>query len=204
MKTEQLKDLGLEKEQIAEVMKLNGLAIEKIKQELEKSKKELETTKGTLESYEQSIAELEKKAAGKEELTKAVEEYKSQIETIQEEKSAEVTKIRKTAEIKTNILENYSVHNVDDVMNKIDLDKVEVTDAGLHGLKEQMESVKENYPYQFKEERPAGTGGSLGNAPKGTIKPDISKEEFNQMGYKERIELKHTKPEIYESLSKEI
>lgn len=72
-------------------------------------------------------------------------------------------------------------------------------DNTIEGLKEQLETVKKDYGFLF--ESPAKTQ-ITGVAPVEGAKNNkaLSKEEFNKMGYSDRLKLKESQPELYQSM----
>lgn len=158
MTKEQLVSLGLTEEQIAEVFKLNGIAVEnarsqseEVKQELETLKVENESLKEQLETANTQIGEFKDKDLNLTQLREKVDQYEKTVESLQEKHKQELTQLTKTQKVTVEAL-NYNPHSVDDILTFVDLDKVEITDNGVFGLKEQIETIKESKPYLFKEE----------------------------------------------------
>ena len=67
-------------------------------------------------------------------------------------------------------------------MPHIDSEVLKIEDGEIVGLKEQIEKLKEEKAYLFKEEAPTGTGGSKGNPPRGGNEPKVEslKDALNQ------------------------
>lgn len=206
MKREFLKNLGLEDEAIDKIMAENGKDIEKAKGDLEakeaelKAKEtELETLQGQLEKANEQIEEF--KDMDIEDIKKKADEYKEKYETAKAEAEKELEKIRFDYEI-DKALSGAKAKNTKAVKALLDLENLKLTDEKILGLDEQLEKIKEDNEFLFeveeKEKAPniVRPGGS--NEPKG-----ITKEQFNKMGYLERVKLKQKDESLYEKLSKE-
>ena len=70
-----------------------------------------------------------------------------------------------------------------------------------------MESLKTQCPNQFETASGDGDDGYKrmddGKLPNGdNLKDSVTKEEFAKMGYKSRVELRESNPDLYEKLTK--
>lgn len=199
MKREFLKELGLTDEQIDKIMAENGKDIEKYKALAETKEAELKQVKQQLE---EANAQIEKfKDMDIESIKAAAEDYKQKYEKAKEEAQKEIEQIKFNYAIEKALTEA-KARNVKAVKALLDLDNLKLTDDKILGLDEQLEKIKEENDFLFEVEkkekvptivRPGGSNELEG----------ITKEQFNKMGYLERVKLKQKNKSLYEKLSKE-
>ena len=200
----ELEALGLTKEQIDSVMGINGNDIEKVKTKLTEAEKEADTLKEQIKDRDKQLNDLKN---SKEDL----EGLKSQIETLQKDNKAKDEQYK--AEIR-NLKVNSAVdaaltgakaknHTAVKALLK-DLDKAELLEDGtVKGLKEQIEALTkaDDSKFLFDIETAPQTpkGATPASSPKASA-TGITKEQFNKMGYRERLDLFNNDPTTYNSL----
>jgi len=158
---------------------------------------------------EETIAERDKQL---EELRKSAgdnEDLRKQIETLQNENAT--TKQNHEAEIKKMKIDNALVNAIREAGGKNptaisalikDLDKAELLEDGtIKGLSEQLKTLKEKEAYLFEAEGGSFKGIKPGEGGKGG-QGGITKEQFNKMSYKARVELYNSDPDTYRALAK--
>lgn len=196
MKRKELEEMGLTPEQVNKVMEQNGRDVEAAKGELATITKERDDLKKDVETRDKQIDDLQKSAKGNEELQK-------QIEDLQKENRA--TKVNAAIE---KALTGAKAKNLTAVKALLkDLDKAELADDGtIKGLEDQIKGLKsaDDTKFLFEEEakqkKPTIKGASP--ADPGDDKPKgITKEQFNRMGYKDRLKLFNEDRETYDLLS---
>ena len=150
MKTEQLKALGLNETQIAEVFKLNGEAIENVKRQfstLEEDNINLKNKVGDLE--------LKLKEAVKPETYQSLLDSKKQLEdelsNIKEMHSKELESI-KFNNLLDNTLKDSGAKSLKAVKALINMDEIEYKDGKLEGIDNVLENLQEEYDYLFHTE----------------------------------------------------
>ncbi len=140
------------------------------------------------------LGELQKELKDNEGASETIGELKKQIE----DKEKELAGIRKANAIKLEVLKA-GPNDVADILPHLKDDAITVSDDGtITGLSEQLEALKENKPYLFKEEEPAGTGGSLGGGSRGKKdlpEDSVAKKLIEQQ--KQRAEEAKTAEDIY-------
>lgn len=154
MTTEELRELGLSEEQIPQVMKLNGQAIENVKSELTELKQQNETLVSEKENLTQQMEAVTGKLDSLKKLEgadKTISELNTKIEELKNQHTAEKQMLDKKQRATLRILEE-NPHEVSDILNLINLEEVELTDNGLFGLDSKIAEIKENKPYLFKSE----------------------------------------------------
>lgn len=152
MNKEQLTELGLDDEQMQAVFKLNGLAIENVKNNYTSE----------IESYKEKEVELnELKARLSDEpdidsLKTKLSEYEEQVTKLNESLTkAEEDSINKVNEVKYNFLIENALNerrarDPKLVMGLIDKDSIKLEDDKLTGLDEQLKEVTKTHDYLFK------------------------------------------------------
>lgn len=196
MKRKELEEMGLTPEQVNKVMEQNGRDVEAAKGELATITKERDDLKKDVETRDKQIEDLQKSAKGNEAL-------QAQIKQLQDENKQ--TKISAAVE---KALTGAKAKNLTAVKALLkDLDKAELADDGtIKGLEDQIKGLKsaDDTKFLFEEEakqkKPTIKGASP--ADPGDDKPKgITKEQFNRMGYKDRLKLFNEDRETYDLLS---
>lgn len=196
MKREFLEGLGLSKEVIDQVMDENGKDINKTKSDYEDIKTQLETANNTIKERDTQIEGL-KKVDG--------EALQAEITKLQNENKDAASKYENDLkELKLNnaikLAINDKVFNEDMAAGLFDKSKLVLGDDGkVIGIDEQLENIKKDNAFLFK----TGKVETPYNPTNGTNPTEVTKEQFNKMGYKERVELYNTNKELYTQLNKE-
>lgn len=95
-------------------------------------------------------------------------------------------------------LEGCKVRDEKIVKMLIDKQTLEVgEDGGICGLDEQIKAIKKEKPYLFACDTLEGRAPFAG----GADAPKVTREQFSQMGYRERIRLYEEQPELYKNLN---
>lgn len=203
MKRSELEGLGLEKEVIDKIMDINGKDIESAKASTENLKKENENLSSQLKERDKQIDSLRKSAGDNESLTKQIEELQNANKESAKKYDEEIKQLKLDAAIDS-ALTGAKARNVTAV--KALLTDLKLNDDGtVTGLEEQVKALKSSKDTSFLFE-PEQKGTQL----KG-VKPDdsntntgtqgVTKEQFNKMGYMDRISLRAKDPDLYNELS---
>ncbi len=208
MKRDLLKKLGLNDEDIDKIMAENGKDIEAVKGDIEKTKedlaaekkraestiKQLETANKTIESYKSMDIETIKQDA---------EEYKQKFEKAQKQAKEDIEALKFDYSVES-ALNKAGAKNSKAARALLDIETLQKSKNVDSDVKDAIDELKESDGYLFeKEPNPQGTGGSLGNTEKngdGDTEP-VTKEQFGQMGYIERLKLKQDDAELYKKLN---
>ena len=124
--------------------------------------------KEQIEGLNEELGKLKDKAKDNDDVTAKIEELKKEIKN----KEQEMEKIRRTNAIKFEVLKA-NPKDVKDILPHIDEEIVKIEDGKVTGLEEQLEKLKEEKSYLFKDDEPTGTGGSKGNPPRGGNEPKV-------------------------------
>lgn len=154
------------------------------------------------------LAELQKATKGQDAVQAKITEYEATIAQQQEE----LQQAKTEAALKVGLLsEGAKATDIDYLIFKLNHDsdwKPELGEDGqIKGFKDKMESLKTQCPNQFETASGDGDDGYRrmddGKLPGGDDPKDsVTKEEFAKMGYKSRVELRESNPDLYEKLTK--
>ncbi|GAC41897.1 phage scaffolding protein [Paenibacillus popilliae] len=144
--------------------------------------------KVSAETALKSAAEALKTVGGSGDPAKIADDVKaaqSKIDELGKAHKAELLKIQRTSAIKTALAGK--VHDADDIIKLLDMDKIEVDDSGSlkTNIDDLVKSVKETKPYLFISEKPETTLDVTGAKPAvpGTTQP--TQKDPSQMTYTE-------------------
>jgi hypothetical protein len=206
MKREDFVKLGID-EELAK--KCEAASMEELKAFIPKSRfDEVNTAKNTAEAL---VKERDAQLETLKNSTGDVETLKKQIETLQTDNKAKddahAAEIRqlKLDNAVNSALSGAKAKNALAVKALLkDLDKAEIGEDGtVKGLAEQIEALQKSDAYLFeaKESKPKMKGVAVGQSSDNDT--GITKEQFNKMSYKDRMNLFNTNKELYDSLTKE-
>lgn len=152
MKREELKELGLNDDQVSAVMANYGKSVNEYKEQVNNLTSERDSLKGQVSDRDSQLESL-KKSAGKDN-----DDLKEQIKKLQDDNktSAEQYQQQMAAQAKSfkieGALRDAKAKNVKAVLSLIDTDKVEVNkDGNLSGLTDQIDAVKKSDSYLFED-----------------------------------------------------
>ena len=142
-----------------------------------------------------------------------VEALKKQIEDLQKDNkakddahAAEILQMKKDTAVDT-ALTNAKVKNAVAVKALLkDLDKAELSEDGtVKGLAEQIEALQKSDAYLFeaKESKKAQVKGATPGEPSDPDTKGLTKEQFNKMSYKDKVNLFNENKDLYDSFTKE-
>ena len=154
------------------------------------------------------IEELQKATKGQDAVQAKITEYEATIARQQEE----LQQAKTEAALKGGLLsDGAKATDIDYLIFKLNHDsdwKPELGEDGqIKGFKDKMESLKTQCPNQFETASGDGDDGYKrmddGKLPGGDDPKDsVTKEDFAKMGYKSRVELRESNPDLYEKLTK--
>lgn len=146
MKREDLKALGLTDEQIEKVMGFHGTTVNDINGRLAAATTAASDQKAQLDKLTADLAAAQKATGDADAIKKQLAEVQAALANTQK-----AQKVR-------DALAEYKPHDAETILRLIDLDKVSFGDAGIAGLKEQMEPLKASKKFLFAD-TPDGAGG---------------------------------------------
>lgn len=149
---QKLMELGLEEEMAEKVAKeakaaLDGNYVPKATFDAERDK--VKNLNEQVSERDAQITQLGQFEGTANELSSKVAELEAQNAAAKAEHQAEMARLEKRTAITVQLLD--TVHDMDDVLNNLDLEKLTVKDSGIEGLEEQITSLKTRKPHYFKE-----------------------------------------------------
>lgn len=163
-------------------------------------KKEL---KSQLDERDQQLTALQKQAKGNEELQNAIEQLQEENKKVSEEYQQKLEKQAFEFAIES-ALRDAKAKNIKAVKANLNVDGLKLSDGKVIGLDEQLTALKESDSYLFEAENDSSTGlaGRQPHVnPSAPLKGNITKEQFEKMGYSERENLYRENPELYQQLT---
>ena len=182
MTLEALMKKGLTEEQAKLVLQLHKEAIDGNyvpKATFDAEREKVKTANETIADRDKQIKELGAFKGTAEELQKKVDDLTADNETAKKEYE-EKLKTMETDNAIRSVIAN-QVHNVDDIMPRIDKTKLTITDGKVTaGLVEQVDAIKKSHPHYFKEVKTDDNNN--GGFPNGWHPFGKSPEEGNNSG----------------------
>lgn len=197
-----LKSQGLTEEQIQKVlgeMKQNKIFTAG-EENLDIRYSKLKTDHDTLTTQHSEatklIEELKKGSKGNEELQTKVKDYETKVATLQAE--LEQTKIESAVKV---ALLSAKAKDVDYLTFKLkEKGELKLDDNGnIKGIDDMLAGLKTQFPTQFETDTQKKIDEN--KLPENNDDKKLTKEDFNKMGYQERLKLYNDDPDVYKELS---
>lgn len=163
--------------------------IEEVK-ELNKQLKERDT----------QLEDLKTKATGNEELQKTIQQLQDQNKQLQKDYDKKIAQQAFDFSLEK-ALADVKAKNPKAVKALLNTETIKLDGDKLLGLEEQLKALQESDSYLFGDGEPAGLKGRKPNDNNEPPITGVTKEQFQQMGYKERVNLFNTNPDLYKQLS---
>ncbi|HCD7931632.1 TPA: phage scaffolding protein [Enterococcus faecium] len=151
MKREQLKELGLSDEQIGSVMALHGAIVNELSSNVAAAEQQVNQYKEQLDANQTELDSLKKAAEGNEELTTQLSDLQEKYDQAKADSESKIAEIKKTSAIEL-ALTQAGARNIKAAKALLDSEKLELTDEGIKGLDEQLNTLKESDGYLFEGE----------------------------------------------------
>lgn len=144
-----------------------------------------------------TITELKKNNKDNEALQQTIQDHEATIENLKKESAQKDFNYALDSALKDNKCKNAKA-----LKALLDLDNIKFNEGKLEGLEGQLNALKESDGYLFDTSNPApGNTGGTGNHPRvGGGAGAVTKEQFNKMTYKERVDLFNSNKELYNQL----
>ena len=199
MKRDFLKELGLEKEAIDAIMKVNGEDIENAKSEADELKTEIKGLKEQLKDRDSQMEELKKSVGENENLKKQIEEMQTTNKTTEDAHKAEIHQMKVDMAVERALKDAKNITAVKALLTG--MDKAEFAEDGtIKGLEEQIKILKKNDAYLFNDGKPHMKGANIGEGNGDDGGQGMTIEKFRKMSPKERHDYSLTNPEEYKKM----
>ena len=151
MKRDQLKDLGLNEDQIKAVMDINGEDINKAKTGNDEISKENESLKAQLSERDKDLKKFQAQIKDNEEASTQLQELREKYKQDTKNLTDQIAQVKLTGAVDRALSAN-KVRNTKTMKGLIDMDKVKLDDQGnLTGLDDQIAAIKKTDGYLFDE-----------------------------------------------------
>lgn len=194
MTREELKNLGLNDEQIEKVVEDYGKNYVP-KSQFNQKNEELKQAKESLTTMQSDIEALKKDNADNAELSKQIDELNAAQLKREAEYTAQIQKMELDGIVERTLLSS-KVKNAKAVRALLDLEDAKVKDGTIKGLDDQLTKLKESDPYLFESDSKP-TGVTPGEPHGGQKSTGITQAEFNKMSYLERVQFQKENPDAY-------
>jgi chromosome segregation ATPase len=200
MKREFLTDLGLEAEQVNKIMAEHGKTVNSLKDEADKAKDDADELKSQLSDRDKQLKDLSKKAEGNEDLQAQIKQLQDDNKKVKDDYEQKLTE--KTFDYSLDkALADAKAKNPKAVKALLNKETIKLDGDKLLGLEEQLKTLQESDGYLFGEEQPAGLKGRQAHPPGQKPATGVTKEQFAQMGYSDRVQLFNDNPDLYKQLN---
>lgn len=151
-----------------------------------------------LKTANTTISNLKKNNTDNETLQKTIKDHEATIVTQKTDYESKIKNLTLDTAINSLLTTNKAKHS-DLLASKFDREKLVINaDGTVTGLDEQFKGIKDTYKDLFEQtlggNPPANPEGGSGGA------TGVTKEQFNKMGYKEKVNLYNTNKEVYDQL----
>lgn len=196
-----LKDAGLEEESVQTVLnemgenKIYTASEENLDIRYNKLKETHAATLSELDSANTTLESLKGNAQVTEEMAQQIAAYEAKVQELQTAKA----KAEAESALKVALLEA-GAKDIDYIAYKFGEVKVG-EDGKVIDFDKTLQTLKAEHPDQFKAENPPKQIEPNPLPGSGTNAPSVTKEEFNKMGFSERVKLRREDPETYTKLT---
>ncbi|MGG0690712.1 phage scaffolding protein [Bacillus safensis] len=155
--------------------------------------------KSQLDDRDRQLSTLQKQAKGNEDLQDAIEQLKKENKKVSEDYQKKLFNFALES-----ALRDAKAKNIKAVKANLNVDGLELSDDKVIGLDEQLTALKDSDSYLFEAENdnsPGLAGRQPHVNPSASPKGNITKEQFEKMGYSERENLYRENPELYQQLT---
>ncbi|MDK2899605.1 MAG: hypothetical protein PWQ45_107 [Thermosipho sp. (in: thermotogales)] len=153
------------------------------------------------EKLEENIKNLQSSSSDSKKLKEQLENVKAETEQLKKDFEKKTKEIKKNALIENNLLKE-NARYPELLKNLINKELISVDGDEVVGLSEQITKLKKDYADLFGENKPLDSK-KTGIGENNNKDISVSREDFNKMGYKERLELKQKNPEVFQKLIQE-
>ena len=170
MKKEDLIALGIDEETAKSVMALHGKTVTQLNAKVATAESERDSAKQELQANQAELDTLKGAAKGNEDLEAKLTELQTKFDASKATADAQLAAQQKDFAIMLE-LKDADIVDAEIVSGLLDKETIKVTDKGLQGLKEQLDTLKESKGFLFQTEDPSDPTRpfvSGGNAKGGT------------------------------------
>jgi DNA repair exonuclease SbcCD ATPase subunit len=153
-----------------------------------------------LSDRDKQLKDLSKKAEGNEDLQEQIKKLQEDNKKVKEDYENRLAE--KTFDFSLEkALSDAKAKNPRAVKALLNREAIKLDGDKLLGLEEQLKALQESDGYLFGDNEPVGLKGRQPNPPAQNHSKELTKDQFNQMGYAERSKLYSENPDLYKQLS---
>lgn len=161
MKRKFLEDLGLEKEAIDKIMAENGNDVNAVRAEFESVKQQLEAANSQIQERDKQLEALKKSTGDNEAMQKQITDLQTENKAAKEKYESEMKDLKLSTAVKLSVAG--IAHDTDIVSGLLDKSKLILSDDGkVSGLEEQINALKKEKSFLFKEGEKTGAKSDAG------------------------------------------
>lgn len=178
---------------------------ENIDERYNKLKTQKEDLEGQIKTANTTIADLKKNHTDNEALQQTIKEHEAALKTQKEEYEGKIKNMAFDTAINNWLTANNAKHG-ELLAARFDRSKLTLKESGeVEGLEEQAKGIKETFKDLFVTDKNLGgqtppnpnpPGGGAG----GGVPGQVTKEQFDKMGYMEKVQLYNENPALYQNL----
>lgn len=177
MKREDLKEMGLNDDQIASVMTAYGKEVNPLKEQINSLTSERDSLQQQVVDRDSQLDDLRKNAGENDDLKATIKQLQDDNKTAEAKYKNDLAAKEKSFKIE-GALRDAKAKNIKAVISLINTDKVSVKkDGTLDGLTDQLDALKQSDGYLFGQTEQQGRiniGGKFGNDDTPQVKDDVA------------------------------
>ena len=190
-----LKGMGLTDEQVDTIIEAHTDTVDGLKADVSKYKTDAEKLSGV----QKELDDL--KAKGDDGWKEKHDKLKGEFDTYKKDVEAKETHSKKVEAYKAILRDaNLSEKGIEKAIKYAEWDKIELeADGKLKGASDHIKAVKEEWAEYVTTT--TTTGAKTSNPPANNGKSGVTKEDFQKMSYKDRLQIYNENPDLYNELT---
>ena len=190
-----LKAMGIEEEKIDQIIEAHSETVDSLKADRDNYKKDADQ----LKSVREELDEL--KAKGDDGWKEKHDKLKGDFDTYKKDVEEKETHSKKVEAYKTILKDaGLSEKGIEKAIKYAEWDKIELeADGKLKGASDHIKSVKEEWAEYVTTT--TTTGAKTSNPPANNGNSGVTKEDFQKMSYKDRLQIYNENPDLYNELT---
>ena len=190
-----LKGMGLTDEQVDTIIEAHTDTVDGLKADVSKYKTDAEK----LSDVQKELDDL--KAKGDDGWKEKHDKLKGEFDTYKKDVEAKETHSKKVEAYKASLRDaNLSEKGIEKAIKYAEWDKIELeADGKLKGANDHIKAVKEEWAEYVTTT--TTTGAKTSNPPANNGNSGVTKEDFQKMSYKDRLQIYNENPDLYNELT---
>lgn len=153
MKREKLQELGLNDEQVNSVMAIHSAELNDVRAKQTAAEQERDSLKSQLDANQEDLKKFKESQKDSEELQSKLDDLQSKFDETKQNAANELNEVKKSSAIDMELMKA-GARNPKAIKALLDSDAIKLDDDGIHGLKDQLDAVKESDGYLFESKEP--------------------------------------------------